>query len=86
MGGGDKDGLPTLRRVNQFFTSRSLSRPPVVMLTGEGNSAAREELLKAGASAVLLKPCSVETLRELRQMAESAKKQAPLAPGGTASS
>lgn len=73
MGGGDLDGFPTLARINTLFASRGAPRPPVVILTGEADPAARDAYLRAGAAAVLLKPCTLESLRQLRALAERGK-------------
>lgn len=73
MGGGERDGLPTLLRVNDIFSARKLPRPPVAILTGDTDTSVREAFLRAGASIVILKPCSLKTLRHLKAIGERAR-------------
>lgn len=68
MGGGERDGLPTIRRIRELYTRLSLPAPPIVILSGETDPAAVEAFKAAGAVQVLRKPVSLITLRELLQL------------------
>lgn len=84
MGGGAKDGLPSLERARAFFAARpNLREPPIVILSGEADPREQARYVERGAARVVLKPASQEALRGLRALAcEHASSAATPAPGG----
>lgn len=69
MGGGERDGLPSLQRIRDFFTQHNLRAPPVVILSGESDAKEHERYIQAGAARVVVKPASQKDLRGLRALA-----------------
>lgn len=65
QGGGDLDGLPTIARIRSLFASLGVQPPTIVVLSGEGDPQAIEAFMRAGATEVLRKPASQETLKAL---------------------
>lgn len=89
MGGGDLDGLPTLKRILALYADRGLPVPPVVILSGEADPAVSADMSAAGAAQVVLKPAKAEALRGLRQLAvahraaqRTARRSAVMSSGG----
>lgn len=65
QGGGDSDGLPTLFRIKDLFANANRPCPPVVFLTGEAERREHERYKEAGAIGVVVKPITLEGLREI---------------------
>jgi diguanylate cyclase (GGDEF)-like protein/PAS domain S-box-containing protein len=61
----DSDGIELLQRLLEHFSSRV----PIVMLTGEGNTAVAVEVMKLGAADYLVKDVAGEYLRRLPDVA-----------------
>lgn len=83
QGGGDRDGLPTLRRLAALFAERGLPLPPVVVLSGEGSPAAAEAFAAAGAARVLRKPATLDALKLLLQLVPGGGGGGAAAAGGS---
>lgn len=65
MGGGDRDGVPTMRRLAALYAERGLPLPPLVMLSGETDPDTVAEFSVAGATRVLTKPATLQELKTL---------------------
>ena len=68
QGGGERDGLPTIGRVLAFYAEAGLPAPPIVVLSGDTSEEALERFTAAGATRVLRKPATVDTLRALLKL------------------
>lgn len=83
MGGGDRDGLPTVRRIAAMG---DLVTAPVVVASGEGAALPPAAFLEAGAAKVLQKPTTLEMLQGLPALVRARQQQGgpgpapPLAP------
>lgn len=85
MGGGDRDGLETLRRLSRFFGGGAASAgqpgqpppgaPPVVILTGETDPAEHALYLGAGAARVIVKPAKLEQFQALQELVAKRRAQ-----------
>lgn len=70
MGGGERDGLPTLCRILALFRAAAVPPPPVVILSGEGEQETVDSFYAAGAARVLRKPARLEDFQMLQRLVE----------------
>lgn len=75
MGGGDCDGLPTLRRLKEIYeratSDGNIAPPPaIVILTGETNEEVHATFLEAGAARVIVKPAKLEVFQSLHALVQ----------------
>lgn len=73
MGGGERDGLPTILRIAAITGARA----PIVVLSGEGPSFPHKAFLDAGALKVLQKPTTLEMLKTLPAIVRAAQHGGP---------
>lgn len=82
MGGGDKDGLPTLVRMRELFAARGVPAPPIVLLTGDSGAEEHAAIMDAGATRVVVKPATQVALRGLSALAEKFRESSQRGAGG----
>lgn len=63
--------MPTIRRIKAIFDSCGKACPPIVVLSGETDTAVVAGLVAAGATRVLTKPASLAELKTLAALANS---------------